>query len=48
MQLDDVTAGAWKWVDTAGLRQIQRNTALDPMTLIKSAYAKCGRRTVAA
>lgn len=38
MRLDDLTAGAWQWVDTAGLRQIQRTSEFDPMTVLSRAY----------
>ncbi|MFC3058484.1 DUF4007 family protein [Paenirhodobacter populi] len=38
MRLDDVTNGAWQWVDTAGLRQIQRTADIDTAKLIRTAY----------
>ncbi|KRC39775.1 hypothetical protein ASE17_18385, partial [Phenylobacterium sp. Root77] len=38
MRLDDVTDGAWRWTDTAGLRQIQRRDDVVPMDLIQTAY----------
>ncbi|WP_296068166.1 DUF4007 family protein [uncultured Agrobacterium sp.] len=40
MRLDDLTAGAWQWVDTAGLRQIQRASEFDPMTVLSRAYPR--------
>ena len=38
MRLDEVTDEAWQWTDTAGLRQIQRRTEIEPLALIKLAY----------
>ena len=38
MRLGDVTDEAWQWTDTAGLRQIQRRTEIDPLALVKLAY----------
>lgn len=38
MRLGDVTNEAWQWTDTAGLRQIQRRTEIDPLALVKLAY----------
>lgn len=36
MALERVTDGAWRWTDTAGLRQIQIIEAFDPMVLLRS------------
>ncbi|MDH7640251.1 DUF4007 family protein [Sphingomonas oryzagri] len=38
MRLDALTDGAWRWTDTAGLRQIQRTGSVEPMDLISQAY----------
>lgn len=38
MRIDDITAGAWQWVDTAGLRQVQRTAEIDVTSLIPAAY----------
>lgn len=48
MRLDDVTDGAWRWTDTAGLRQIQRLGDVDPIQLIEAAYAGGTKHAVAA
>jgi len=40
MRLDDLTDDAWKWVDTAGLRQIQRAAPFDPLGLLPLAYPR--------
>jgi len=40
MRLDDLTGGAWQWVDTAGLRQVQRTAVFDPMTTLPLAYGR--------
>jgi len=48
MRLDDLTAGAWQWVDTAGLRQIQRTSEFDPMTVLSLAYPRKPDRQIAA
>ncbi|WP_206034962.1 DUF4007 family protein [Gluconobacter kondonii] len=42
MRIDDVTEGAWQWVDTAGLRQIQRKHEIDKTEIILAAYPKRG------
>lgn len=39
MRLGTLTNGAWQWVDTAGLRQIQRFETFDPMATISHAFA---------
>jgi len=41
MRIDDITDGAWQWVDTAGLRQVQRTSEVDAATLIPAAYRAC-------
>lgn len=48
MRLDDVTDGAWRWTDTAGLRQIQRREVVDPIKLVTAAYAGGLKHAVAA
>lgn len=48
MRIDDVTEGAWQWVDTTGLRQVQRTREIDPTGLISTAYPKSGSRRSAA
>lgn len=40
MRLDDITDNAWKWVDTAGLRQIQRLMPFDPLDVLSLAYPR--------
>lgn len=40
MRLDDLTDDAWKWVDTAGLRQIQRVSDFDPLNTLPLAYPR--------
>lgn len=40
MRLDVLTDDAWKWVDTAGLRQIQRLSDFDPLTTLPLAYPR--------
>lgn len=47
MRLDDLTDGAWQWVDTAGLRQIQRTRAFDAMTTLDLAYPRSSLRAAA-
>lgn len=48
MRLDDLTGGAWQWVDTAGLRQVQRTSDFDPETVVSLAYRRTAQRQVAA
>ncbi len=48
MRLDDLTGGAWQWVDTAGLRQVQRTSDFDPETVISLAYRRTAQRQVEA
>lgn len=38
MRLQDFTAGAWLWTETAGLRQLQRRRDVDPFSLLGKAY----------
>lgn len=40
MRLDDITNGAWLWVDTAGLRQIQRAAPFDALGVLPLAYPR--------
>lgn len=40
MRLDNLTGGAWLWVDTAGLRQIQRAGSFDPLDALAFAYPR--------
>lgn len=48
MRLDDLTGGAWQWVDTAGLRQVQRTSEFNPETVVSLAYRRTPQRQVAA
>lgn len=48
MRLDDLTGGAWQWVDTAGLRQVQRTGDFDIMTALPLAYGRYDTVKVAA
>lgn len=47
MAMAQLTDGAWRWTDTAGLRQIQRIDAIDPLTLLPLAYARARERVAA-
>ncbi len=48
MAMPHLTRGAWGWTDTAGLRQLQRISEIDPLTLLAEAYgATRNVRTVA-
>ncbi len=38
MGMERLTAGAWVWTDTAGLRQIQRKDTVDDLALLARAY----------
>jgi hypothetical protein len=40
MKLTELTHGAWQWVDTAGLRQIQRVESFDPLATLDRAYPR--------
>jgi hypothetical protein len=40
MGLGALTGGAWQWVDTAGLRQVQRRGDFDPAVLIRADYGR--------
>lgn len=48
MRLDDLTDNAWKWIDTAGLRQIQRIDEFDPMRSLPLAYGRFAELKAAA
>lgn len=48
MRLDDLTGGAWQWVDTAGLRQVQRTSEFDPEAVVSLAYRRTAQHQVAA
>ena len=48
MGIEAVTAGAWRWTDTAGLRQVQRLGDVEPMKLISNAYGHVLHDRVAA
>lgn len=48
MRLDDLTDGAWQWVDTAGLRQVQRTGDFDIMTALPLAYGRYDKVKAAA
>ena len=39
MAIESVTGGAWRWTDTAGLRQIQMIEAFDPIPLLRQGFA---------
>lgn len=43
MQINDTTAGALTWTDTAGLRQVQRNKFPDQNELLKGAFSEIAR-----
>ena len=47
MAIEGVTEGAWRWTDTAGLRQVQRLGDVDPMQLISRAYGPVRDRIAA-
>lgn len=38
MGLGDLTGGAWQWTDTAGLRQVHRHRAFEPLDLLGGDY----------
>ena len=38
MAMPKLTQGAWGWTDTAGLRQVQRISDVDPLALVAAAY----------
>ncbi|RVK08926.1 DUF4007 family protein [Sinorhizobium medicae] len=40
MGLEALTKGAWIWTDTAGLRQVQRISEADPLSLVAASYSK--------
>lgn len=40
MRLGDITDGAWLWVDTAGLRQIQRSARFNALDALPLAYPR--------
>ena len=42
MGLGELTADAWRWVDTAGLRQVQRRSDFDASVLIEADYRRDG------
>ena len=48
MRLDDLTDGSWQWVDTAGLRQIQRASSFDPLDTLACAYPRHSLREATA
>ncbi len=48
MRIDESTAGAFVWTDTAGLRQIQRNRRPDTGALLKGAFGEIARHGKAA
>lgn len=43
MRIDEITAGAFVWTDTAGLRQIQRNRLPDQNALLEGAFGETVR-----
>lgn len=40
--MEALTAGAWRWTDTAGLRQLQKVGAVDELELLELAYEQGG------
>jgi hypothetical protein len=42
MGLGELTGDAWRWVDTAGLRQVQRRSDFDASALIEADYRRDG------
>ncbi len=40
MNLGTLTGDAWRWVDTAGLRQVQRRNDFNPSPLIEADYRR--------
>ena len=48
MRLAALTNEAWQWVDTAGLRQIQRFETFDPMTILSDAFGSSASQRQAA
>lgn len=40
MNLGSLTGDAWRWVDTAGLRQVQRRSDFDSLALIETDYRR--------
>ena len=48
MRLGDLTGGAWQWVDTAGLRQVQRSSDFDPLMVLNTAFARKSNQHIAA
>lgn len=42
MRLGELSGGAWQWVDTAGLRQVQRFEPFDPMEILAAAFESRG------
>ena len=40
MRMEAVTDGAWRWTDTAGLRQLQRVDGIDPASLVAVGYGQ--------
>lgn len=40
MRMENVTDGAWRWTDTAGLRQLQRVDVVDPAHLVAAGYGQ--------
>lgn len=43
MRMEEVTDGAWRWTDTAGLRQLQRIEAIDPARLVAAGFGHADR-----
>jgi hypothetical protein len=48
MAMPRLTSGAWGWTDTAGLRQLQRISEVEPLALLSGAYAGSGDGRAAA
>ncbi|OYY66576.1 DUF4007 family protein [Sphingomonas sp. 28-62-11] len=47
MALPRLTAGAWGWTDTAGLRQVQRISEIDALALVPKAYGHASETAAA-
>lgn len=48
MEIEELTNGAWRWTDTAGLRQVQRVSDFDPILLVKRGFVSTGSLSLAA
>lgn len=48
MGLEQLTGGAWRWTDTAGLRQVQRVSDFDTLMLVKRGFERTNLTSLAA